>query len=329
MKSKQRIVIILIVAFTYLLIMSCNTIFGFNKKTRNIEYHDADIIFVRDFYRDEKQFTMNLFKEIGFIDQDGSNLILETVQNTDFIYPAVADDETIIVLSGLDPHGGLPAYWNIQTGNLKVCVNDAYRAFFIASTENPENPYEVFLEHSREVFTFDISTCQKKEEILGYATKRPGGSLEGISYNSTDQQLIFSIVKRNENYLDRYEINSLDMETGEITFLTEGIYPSLSPNHSQIAYVLHDGIYLYDVLSGTSIQLVQRDFFRENETISLDYYSPILRWSPNGDYLLYSVFEGGEDDLHWAEFMNIYTILISDGTETLVVEGGDDPNWLK
>lgn len=109
-----------------------------------------------------------------------------------------------------------------------------------------------------------------------------------------------------------------------------------------MAYTGPDGIYVVNLLG--SAENIPRKIISHQNTNPNDfennalymsggmpsiYFPPIVSWSPDGKWLVYSLFNGnqGQDPSGEPSFYSIYELNVKTGEEVKLVEGGLSPYW--
>lgn len=281
---------------------------------------DGDILF---------QSQQQTLFELNFIDADGSNhQRLEVPQN--FIKPVwSADGQIIYGLSspiGLFPYEdiGYPAYWNLKDGTLATCNTELPYYSQIAPSGNPDLPHEVILYNVSEIVTFDIDTCEQTGILVDF-NQRPGVyGVSGFSYFAGTQELIYGRYTVPYPPSREYRLIKLNLQTNQEVKLAEGVNPAWSPDGSSIAYVGVDGLYLIGSDGSQPRQIIQTVFFDTNAVDSPDAYSPLLSWSPDGEWLAYHQCP---DRLCRIGSIPVYVLNVFDRQQVEIFMGGKYPTW--
>ena len=116
------------------------------------------------------------------------------------IYPIAkpswsVDGNTVFYLGigpapGGDTHG-YPAYWDRQTNRSKKCTEGVMLMTDIEAANNPDAPYEVFLQDSWDIYRYDIETCTEIE-ALGLTDDFESAQINGFSYLSETNELVYA-----------------------------------------------------------------------------------------------------------------------------------------
>jgi hypothetical protein len=309
MKNKQQILYIFIIA---LLLSSCQNVWEH-------ELPNSGIVFETGTYEE------NL---IGFAQADGSDLSLITIKAFMRKPTFSADGKIIFGLVGdfrpLD--SGYPAYWNPK-GTYHVCRKGVFNQFFnhIDSYDDAEIPYRALVGDFYHIWLVDLKKCDRVMVLIDLETTKRADQLKGFSYNPNSQTLAYGVSVLDQ-YGDKevaYEIRTVDLKNHEETLLLDGFNPSYSPDGSMLAYFKQDGMYIANLENLDNVKVLDHSIYDPNLGTSDD--TPIPRWSPDQNYLLYHRCESytcayGEGGIYLLNTQNLQ--------EKRIFNFGLYPNWM-
>jgi hypothetical protein len=204
-----------------------------------------------------------------------------------------ANGEILYALSnprGMIPYGdaGYPAYWNIKSGKFKDCAGDLPIYFQIEPSPTLENPHAVLLHNAREIVLFDMDTCKQIKTIFDLYDQEGKAQFEGFSYNHDTRELVFG-EKVDPPYPPSYYIKLLNLNTGEKSELGNGLNPIWSPDGTQFAFFGLDGLYVMKADENKARRLIAIQISDPKSGLSPEYRVSPPRWSPDGEWLVYSL----------------------------------------
>jgi Tol biopolymer transport system component len=262
---------------------------------------------------------------LNFIKSDGSEH-QELILKQPLIKPVwSADGKTIIGLSTprnsyYFPDSGYPAYWDITKGKNKVCANNQPYYFQIEEFEISNDKHIVLLNNYGRIVTFNLDTCRVVNILIDYEDHLGTYDINGFSYRHSSRALLFGrIVNRYDN--PNYQIIKYDLSTGTEELVGEGLNPSWSPDGSKIAYIGPDGIYVTGS-SDPQGRLLIKDEFANTKTNDLPSFKPLLRWSPDGNWI---VVHHCNENMCFQRDAEIRIIRVSDGFQETIFVGGFFP----
>lgn len=266
---------------------------------------------------------------LGFVQADGENAQVIEI-GKEFASPDWSPDGVILygLTEGKGSTVGWPAYWNVNDGRFRNC-NAGY-ANQIVSAGDPAHPESALIALSREIVLIDIDRCKKIETLVDVGDQI-FLEVDSISYLPDSPYLIYSIAKYNYDSNDigirvpkmEFFIFRLDMSTGEKNQIANGVEASLSPDHSRIAYVGIDGLYIMPVDGTNPRRLFARRFLNTNGSAPGEI-TPLPRWSPDGNWL---VFHLCEDEVCAIDTTPIYKLSVETGEMIKLTTGGWYPSW--
>lgn len=264
---------------------------------------------------------------LNFVSPDGSNNQVTEIDR--FTKPVWSSDGKFIygLSRGLHSYVGYPAYWDLEEGRFKVCSRNLPSFDQIRGWENPQHPDEVIVEDIWTIIVFDISQCKEMHSLVDYSTQPGNYAIHGFSYSSSRQELIYGLVVHPYEDQPEYRLMHLDLKTGEMVQLAEGINPAWSPDDRQIAYVGLDGLYVLE-LNGNEPeprQLIDQPFFDPWASGSPWSHVTVPSWSPDGTRLVYHRCSTPEI-CNWKD-AQIYIFNLATGQEESILQGGEYPSW--
>jgi hypothetical protein len=126
--------------------------------------------------------------------------------------------------------------------------------------------------------------------------------------------------------------------TGKERLVGEGMFPVWSRDGEQLAYTGPDGIYVVQnrpeaeprrlvALEGSqadpSAPVYEEDRYNQ-------YYPPMPSWSPDGQWLVYHVFNSSPVNPAagaWAQYYSIFKVNVNTGETMKLLDGGYSPFW--
>jgi WD40 repeat protein len=260
---------------------------------------------------------------LNFINADGTGL--QKVYLKEQIMKPVpsADGETIY---GLE-NWGYPAYWDIKKGKFKVCSKD--QQYFgkvlrqIEEYDLTNGQHLVFISDIEKIIIFNLDTCKEIKRIINYEGHLGSYNIYGISFQHSTQTLLFGrVVNPYKN--PNYQIIKYILLTGTEEVIAEGINPSWSPDGSIIAFIGPDGIYIIGS-DDPQARLLVKDEITNTKMDDISIFKPILRWSPDGKWIV--VHHCHEKNCS-TDDADINIIRVSDGFQQTIFAGGEYPAWL-
>jgi hypothetical protein len=88
------------------------------------------------------------------------------------------------------------------------------------------------------ILLIDLETCNELNQYI-----KVDRIVIGATLSTNGQQLVYAEKQVSPQSID-YLIRSLDLNSGQVVDLSQGINPALSPDNQQIAYTGTDGIYI-------------------------------------------------------------------------------------
>jgi Tol biopolymer transport system component len=262
---------------------------------------------------------------LGFVQANGeNNEILDL--NRPFNKVVWSEDGKILygLADGKTYDYGYPAFWDLDKGRLKICKRNLPYYTQIQGAGNKDNPYDVYIMHTTELISMDLSTCKHLQTILNYSNKKDRTEIIGFSYSSSRHSLVYGlrILDRETRNVD-FQLIYLNLTTGESTRVGDGIWPSWSPDGSQIAYIGLDGLYILSVenVGAEPMQISTQPFFNHGSY----HFNSTITWSPDGKWLAYHRCEIGRYCI--PEEAQIYKIPSVGGQEEIILDGGKYPAW--
>ena len=279
-------------------------------------FPDADIVYARD-------------SALGFINADGSRVATFPFMLAHFNLVgrwgrplATGDPNTLIVTSAIAP-GYSGRIFAIHAG--KATVECGWSG--VAQVANDQQHILVGSFQPVEEYSLsDCGTSNPPEKIYSDIS----GTL------SPDEQYSAEIRQRADDHHPIIYIHRL--ETGEERMIGEGEFPVWSPDGEWLAYTGIDGIYLIQnspnaqsrllVLMGSPDPSVgvlvyqYRDYYQ--------YYPPIASWSPDGQWLVYHMYNSKPVNASagdWAKYYSIFRVNVNTGKTIKLLDGGYSPFW--
>ncbi|MGE5222475.1 MAG: DPP IV N-terminal domain-containing protein [Omnitrophica WOR_2 bacterium] len=272
---------------------------------------------------------------IGFINADGTgNQILSI--STYAADPVWSEDGKTILfrMARADfmsfGNWGAPIYiWKGGKGIRSCNILDAGPAYQLPDTD------EVVVHLLTSIQIIDIKTCNTVQTLADY--REPGQNTKdgiGLSISWDGRYILFSEAKEppwGSKLLSDYTMKIMDLSTGAVEELGQGINPFMSPDGNWIAYTWLDGVYLIK-RDGTEKQKLI-DFFnakeRSNGLQRFEKIPPKPRWSPDGKWLIYhkcgpAYPKPACDQL---DDYSIFRLNLADGNEEKVIDQGLNPYW--
>jgi len=266
-------------------------------------------------------------KELGFINADGSDPIILKLGGY-IRKPVWSPDGSLLYGLANDTVGGAtlgyPAYWD-REGNFKECRNWE-RFWHIEGAGNEANLKEVFISRTWEILLVDIEKCEEVKVLVNYEQSSSVNGIIGISYSPVTQELLYSLRLYDSTSSEsaEYRIMKLNIVTGIEQQIAEGVNPAWSPDGSQIATIMADGIYLMNADGSQSRLLIKHDFFNLRSRSPFGRVDPIPHWSADGKWIVY---HNCDDDVCYVDESTIYIVSVEDGQEIKIIDGGGYPSW--
>jgi Tol biopolymer transport system component len=314
MNTKRKYFFLTISLISLIIAIGCSTMYGWPKSVP-----DGDIIF---------QSIMYSPYELYFVQADGSKAQMLKVPRN-FVKPIWSSDGKRIY--GLfNPRGmpqydgiGYPAYWNIEKGSFTRCSSNLPYYWQIEEYGNSSNPNEVILHNIDEIILFDMKSCREIKKFVDYTDHTTGLNICGFSYFAKTEELLFG--EFTSAYPAVYRVVKLNLNTGKRVELAKGVNPAWSPDRTKFAYVGLDGLYIMQANENQPRQLIKTQFFDPKVGGSLEFYAPLLRWSPDGEWLLYHQCV---EKICQVKETRIFKIRVSDGSVENIFIGGEFPSWI-
>ena len=261
---------------------------------------------------------------MGFVRPNGAdNQVLEI--DRAFEKPVWSSDGELLygLYGGEGYYMGYPAYWDLQRGRIGFCNREIPYFTQIKGSGNPENPYEVIVQHVWIIIIMDLSNCKQVRTLVDFSNRPGDFSISGFSYSASRQELLYGLIVNNKEY----RLMHRDLKTGEEVMLAEGINPSWSPDCNRVAFIGLDGLYVMEVegVESEPRQLIDRPFFDPWRGGSPWSYVSVPSWSPDGTWLVYHRCSTAKI-CTW-EDAYIYKIRSDGGQEEIIIKGGEYPSW--
>jgi Tol biopolymer transport system component len=258
---------------------------------------------------------------LGFIDANGGNNQIIDV-GAKILRPVWSSDGSVLYgLSGRN--AGYPAYWDTQNGHYRVCERNMPQFTLIQGSGNPDNPYEVIIQNTWQIQIYDLKNCRLVENLVDYSNSPGDFDMAGFSYLALINKLVYGLVTN--PYKNReYSIIILDLNNNHRIQLSEGINPIWSPDGTKVAYIGLDGLYTINSDGTENKQLIIQPMFDPFTSGSPWFLTPIPRWSPDGEWIVYHVCK---TDICLNEESEIYKIRVGSGLPERILTGGQDPSW--
>lgn len=155
---------------------------------------------------------------------------------------------------------------------------------------------------------------------------------------SPDEQYVAEVREtRGERGLEPYVVIR-HLDTGDERNIGEGNYPVWSRDGQWLAYTGVDGIYLFE--RGTDVNpklIVYLSSHQPDDDIPVfqedrmdQYFSPIVSWSPDGQWLVYHVYSNNPvalDAKYSGKYYSIFKVNIETGETIKLLDGGYSPSW--
>jgi len=202
---------------------------------------------------------------------------------------------------------GHPAYW--EEGEL---LHECKDLGWVYQIEEMDEDTVFMLTKDQQIVLADLEQCEVIKTVLDFSEleQDPFSGVYGISYSVKEEALLYGLVLQKEDHIVRF-----DMKTGQSQVLGRGLAPAWSPDGQVIAYIRDDGVYVMNADGSGSRKLAEHGWFDElNPTRD----ERVLRWSPDGKWVLYHWLEDGS--------LVIYRIEIATGKQEVIGEGFY-PDW--
>ena len=273
-----------------------------------IETPKKDMLFgdeILGFYTFETNSTEYLYT--------GSNLIT----------PIFVDADTIVAI---DKQGN-PGSVNSFSGKVFILSNQQYR--YCRSDEAFGGNLQTYLGNVLlstiySINLIDINTCELIKTIITAEDLQSIDAPPKIStfdLSNNGEVLILSLFSRK---LIRIELPEKEV----LTYGTLGMYPALSPDDKQFAYLGYDGIHVVDV-DGKNDKLLIDCGVRKpmNEDCFERGNESKPQWSKDGKRLVYHKCNSSSLNCSDIGDYDIYTYDIETKQEELIIHGGLNPSW--
>jgi hypothetical protein len=281
------------------------------------KFPDTDIVYQAGVLNDPK---------IGFVNADGSdNLVLTTDM---FVSrPAwSADGKTLYVLEwmGLGIGRGAISIWHEGKAR-HVCDN--YVVDTMSTIISEAGSIRAIVDNGgKRLVLFDLEHCKELKRYVDFA-EDPSRDVRGVSLSSDKARIVYAEVSERQSPQPKYSIKIMDLGTGDVVGIGEGINPAWSPDDSWIAYTKLDGIYVMASDGSQPRRLVEYD-----ATLDIDEYlftssSPAPRWSPDGRWLIYHKCVEACQSFQELPHYNVFKVEVSSGTEVKIANEGIYPFW--
>ncbi len=228
--------------------------------------------------------------------------------------------------SGTSITGGYPTLLQ-GVNNLNDCSN--WRGIEILEPHSQEDqPYLALInDFSRRLLLVDLGQCKELQIFIEIEYDEKGNhGLSGGSLSPNGNKLLFSYVTEAISTSPIYSINKLNIATGEIIELGVGVNPTWSPSGERIAYLKLDGIYVMASDGTRKNRVVEHISANSRYPAQFNYFTPIPRWSPDGEWLIYHKCDNNQVEILLEE-CGIYKVNVDTKAETMLVVGGVFPSW--
>lgn len=262
---------------------------------------------------------------LGFVNADGTGYQIIPHMMGYGMLPVWSPDGTQIAYRNSVPSYYVHYFGQIALAGKKACpkalsgngrvhwMPDGSAVLTMIAESQKQRPYRY------SIIGFDPAQCKVIEELYSTLTTGfiwdPDLSPSGLLAITTGQLL------DNIPPAYKYSITVVDLNTKKEWTVGEGMVPSWSPDGEWLAYAGLDGIYIVRA-DGTSQQRVLACCTRCKETpsgLTWNDWPPLPEWSPDGKWLVYHREEQGQ--------YAIYKLNLETRQETLVAEGGLNPDW--
>ena len=277
-------------------------------------FPSVDIVYERS---DENQ------PAIGFINADGTDAEMWSTPS-ELLQPFWLQDR----IYGLDWRSATTGRFMGQLfswddgSNLKVCPGTEWEllthvgASAITTTVVVNDRYAAIVQA-------DPLRCKFLKTLVSVpdTTRR----LLGGELSPDGKKLAYSLVS-NMNMSEAeydYAVMILDLDTGTVVRLDQGINPTWSPDGKQLAYVKPDGLALTSLVGDRRRKLV--DAIWGDTYTTFAELGPVPRWSPDGKSLVYHRCVRPQCGL--TSSYDIYKLDLASGQQTLLTTGGMFPFW--
>ena len=272
--------------------------------------------------------------KIGFVNRDGSNLIL--IEASDYIVqPTWGDTNQEVYYRDAFTNSALVSqypgtffYWPDKK-TASFCPKEKMAPTW-AIQSMPGSNQVLFVDNYASIIQVDPEDCTIVNTLVDYSSDPFGRHLILDASLSLDGRFVI--------YTDRLldsttgeellSIKKHELASGTTLDLGQGIHATLSPDNQWVAFTWNDGIYLMDADGLRRQKIVSHGAIR-NSSLDFEESPPAPQWSPDGTYLIYHMCEI-EDEQGGCSIPSDYGVYLFDislGEETLLVEGGLYPHW--